>query len=97
MTPLGIEQAHVIQDMWKTESLHGLAPPHKLYCSPLSRALRTCEIMLDGVFQPNHAPVTIVEVSLLPMVNIYIDQIFLRTVEKHTECLPAISASQGRI
>ena len=49
--------------MWKTESLYGLAPPHRLYCSPLTRALHTCNIMLDGVFQPNHAPVTIIEVS----------------------------------
>ena len=61
LTPLGIEQAHIIQNMWKTESFHGLAPPDRLYCSPLSRALRTCQIMLDGVFQ--HAPVTIVEAS----------------------------------
>ena len=63
LTPLGIEQAHIIQDMWKTESFHGLAPPDRLYCSPLSRALRTCQIMLDGVFKPNQAPVTIVEVN----------------------------------
>ena len=63
LTPLGIEQARAIQDMWKTEILHGLAAPHRLYCSPLSRALHTCDIMLDGVFQPNHPPVTIVEVS----------------------------------
>jgi len=61
LTPLGIEQAHRIQDMWKTESLSGLPPPHKIYCSPLTRALHTCNIMLDDVFQSNHAPVTIVE------------------------------------
>ncbi|KAF8802203.1 phosphoglycerate mutase [Phlegmacium glaucopus] len=61
LTSLGIEQAQVIQDMWKTESSYGLAPPHKLYCSPLTRALHTCSIMLDGVFQYNYAPVTILE------------------------------------
>ena len=63
LTPLGIKQAHVIQDIWKTESLHGLTPPHRLYCSPLSRALHTCDIMLDRVFQHNYHPVTVVEVS----------------------------------
>ena len=63
LTPLGIEQAYIIHDMWKTESSHGLAPPHRIYCSPLSRALRTCDIMLDGVFRHNHGPVTVVEVS----------------------------------
>jgi len=59
LTPLGVEQAHVIQDMWKTE--WACPPPHKFYCSPLTRALHTCNIMLDGVFQSNCAPVTVVE------------------------------------
>ena len=49
--------------MWKTESSYGLAPPQKLYCSPLTRALHTCDIMLDGVFQSGHSPVTVVEAS----------------------------------
>ena len=62
LTSLGVEQARVIQDMWKIESLNGL-PPHKFYCSPLSRALHTCDIMRNGVFQNNDSPVTIVEVS----------------------------------
>jgi len=61
LTSLGIEQARVLQDMWKTESSYGLASPQKLYCSPLTRALQTCDIMLDGVFQSGHAPVTVVE------------------------------------
>lgn len=71
LTPLGIEQAYVIQDIWRTESLHGLAPPDKLYCSPLSRALHTCQIMLDGVFQPSHPPVTVVEVSISLFITTY--------------------------
>jgi len=61
LTSLGIEQARSIQEMWKTESSYGLTPPDKLYCSPLTRALHTCDIMLDGVFQHPHAPVTVVE------------------------------------
>ena len=63
MTSFGIEQARVLQDMWKTEASYGLSPPQKLYCSPLTRALHTCDIMLDGVFQSGHAPVTVVEAS----------------------------------
>jgi len=61
LTSLGIEQAHALQAIWKTESSYGLAPPQKLYCSPLTRALHTCDIMLDGVFQSGHAPATVVE------------------------------------
>jgi len=61
LTSLGIEQARSIQEMWKTEFSYGLTPPDKLYCSPLTRALHTCDIMLDGVFQHPHAPVTVVE------------------------------------
>jgi hypothetical protein len=49
--------------MWKTESSYGLSPPQKIYCSPLTRALHTCDIMLDGVFQSGHVPVTVVEAS----------------------------------
>jgi len=62
LTSLGIEQARVIQDMWKVESSFGLAPPQKIYCSPLTRALHTCDTMLDGVF-PSHLvpPVTVME------------------------------------
>ena len=63
MTCLGIEQAHAIQDMWKTELSYGLPPPQKIYCSPLTRALHTCDIMLDGVFQSGHVPVTVIEAS----------------------------------
>ena len=63
MTSLGIEQARVLQDMWKTESSYGLTPPQKFYCSPLTRALHTCDIMLDGVFQSGQAPVTVIEAS----------------------------------
>jgi len=61
LTSQGIEQARFIQDMWKKESSYGLAPPQKIYCSPLTRALQTCDIMLDGVFQSDHTPVTVVE------------------------------------
>ena len=63
LTSLGIEQAHAIQDVWKTELSFGLPPPQKIYCSPLTRALHTCDIMLDGVFQPGHVPVTVMEAS----------------------------------
>ncbi|KJA15649.1 hypothetical protein HYPSUDRAFT_48179 [Hypholoma sublateritium FD-334 SS-4] len=61
LTPLGISQAHDIQVVWKTEALAGLFPPHRRYCSPLTRALDTCDGMLDGVFEAHRKPVLILE------------------------------------
>lgn len=64
LTPLGIEQAKDIHAVWKKEALVGLPAPHKRYCSPLSRALDTCDMMLDQVFSTHAHPVLILEVSL---------------------------------
>ncbi|KAF9484349.1 phosphoglycerate mutase [Pholiota conissans] len=61
LTPLGREQGGDIRAVWKKEALVGLPPPHKRYCSPLARALDTCDIMLDQVFDAHPHPVLIIE------------------------------------
>ncbi|KAF8961574.1 histidine phosphatase superfamily [Flammula alnicola] len=61
LTPIGIEQAHTIQRAWMEEAATGLSPPHKRYCSPLSRALDTCDIMLNKVFSEHPHPMLILE------------------------------------
>ncbi|PFH53324.1 hypothetical protein AMATHDRAFT_187957 [Amanita thiersii Skay4041] len=44
LTQLGIEQAMNVQQAWKDELPFGLPLPDRLYCSPLTRAMKTCEI-----------------------------------------------------
>jgi broad specificity phosphatase PhoE len=48
LTSIGIEQAKDIRRALEVELEHGFHLPDKVYCSPLSRALRTCEIMFDS-------------------------------------------------
>lgn len=49
LTSVGIEQAKDIRRALEIELDNGFHLPDKLYCSPLSRALRTCEIMFDSL------------------------------------------------
>ncbi|KAF8970800.1 hypothetical protein BDZ97DRAFT_1788774 [Flammula alnicola] len=65
LTPIGIEQAHTIQRAWMEEATAGLSPPHKRYCSPLSRTLDACDIMLNKVFSEQLQPVLILEVCAI--------------------------------
>ncbi|KAF8887452.1 phosphoglycerate mutase [Gymnopilus junonius] len=61
LTPLGKDQAEAIGREWAKEAAAGLPPPHRRYCSPLSRALDTCDIMFDGAFEDHSHAVLIVE------------------------------------
>lgn len=63
LTPLGKEQAEAIRVEWSKEAGVGLPPPHRRYCSPLSRALDTCDIMFDRVYKEYPDSVLVVEVS----------------------------------
>ncbi|PPQ72225.1 hypothetical protein CVT24_002353, partial [Panaeolus cyanescens] len=60
LTPLGTSQAQDIHRVMEQEAKEGLEAPHKRYCSPLTRAMRTCFIMYDGVFD-NASAVTVLE------------------------------------
>jgi len=61
LTPIGKDQAHAIHREWSNETSSGLPPPHRRYCSPLTRALDTCDIIFgtDGI---HPQPVLVVEV-----------------------------------
>lgn len=50
LTPLGEEQARTVNQAWRTEIPFGVPLPEKLYCSPLTRALRTNELTFEGIF-----------------------------------------------
>jgi broad specificity phosphatase PhoE len=60
LTPIGKDQAIVAQQEWNTELPFGLPVPRKLYCSPLTRALQTCEITFREIMI--NGSVVIVEV-----------------------------------
>ncbi|GLB44500.1 putative phosphoglycerate mutase family protein [Lyophyllum shimeji] len=60
LTTLGKGQAVDAQDAWKAELAFGIRLPEKLYCSPLTRALRTCEITFDGLLSDqNRRPIVL--------------------------------------
>ncbi|KAJ3550820.1 hypothetical protein NMY22_g189 [Coprinellus aureogranulatus] len=59
LTPKGISQARHTREVWEEELQYGLQPPCKIFCSPHSRALKTCEIVFEGYFE--NGRVTVVE------------------------------------
>ncbi|KAK2464592.1 hypothetical protein APHAL10511_003381 [Amanita phalloides] len=44
LTQLGLDQARGARDAWRAERAFGIPLPDRMYCSPLTRALRTHEI-----------------------------------------------------
>ena len=65
LTALGESQARILNSLWKTEMAAGIPVPQKGYCSPLTRAMRTAVISLDGVILNTHEIVVVVEVRFL--------------------------------
>jgi len=61
LTALGESQARIQNSLWKTEMAAGIPVPQKGYCSPLTRAMRTAVISLDGVILNTHENVVVVE------------------------------------
>jgi len=49
LTQLGISQATCAHDAWKEELAFRIPLPDKMYCSPLTRAIRTHEIIFRGI------------------------------------------------
>ncbi|KAF8630862.1 hypothetical protein AX17_005221 [Amanita inopinata Kibby_2008] len=49
LTELGVSQATDVRDAWKEELAFKMPLPDKLYCSPLTRALRTCQETFNGI------------------------------------------------
>ncbi|KAF5315309.1 hypothetical protein D9619_007545 [Psilocybe cf. subviscida] len=48
LTELGKSQARAIHAEWANEVSAGIPQPHKKYCSPLRRALDTCDFIFEG-------------------------------------------------
>ncbi|KAJ4488472.1 histidine phosphatase superfamily [Lentinula aciculospora] len=61
LTALGEEQARMVNQEWKNESTFGLSVPISRYCSPLTRATKTCLLTFDGLPTSANHPVVIVE------------------------------------
>ncbi|KAJ3752081.1 histidine phosphatase superfamily [Lentinula raphanica] len=61
LTSLGEEQAQLVNTAWKSEAKHGLSVPSSRYCSPLTRAMKTCLITFDGVPSGAEHPAVILE------------------------------------
>ncbi|KAF7761011.1 hypothetical protein Agabi119p4_10420 [Agaricus bisporus var. burnettii] len=49
LTPAGIAQALRIKEEWDKERDFGIPCPEKIYTSPLTRALKTCDIAFDWI------------------------------------------------
>lgn len=64
LTPAGVVQALHIKYEWEKERAFGIPLPDKIYTSPLTRALRTCDIAFDWLVKgEGRTPVLVVEVS----------------------------------
>ncbi|KAJ3796596.1 histidine phosphatase superfamily [Lentinula aff. detonsa] len=61
LTSLGEEQARIVNQEWRNESKYGLSVPPSRYCSPLTRATKTCLLTFDGLPTSANHPVVIVE------------------------------------
>ena len=64
LTPKGEGQAEEAHAAWQKELQFGLPLPEKLYCSPLTRAIRTHQRTFDGLL-PEGRKTVIVEVTNL--------------------------------
>ena len=101
LTELGQDQARDAHAMWKEETESGGSLPDKLYCSPMTRAIQTCQITFEGVLDFAECRPLILEVSFRPPrltrkgneVHVY-DPCCSpsgRTVESSTGCIRATS------
>ncbi|KAF9448759.1 phosphoglycerate mutase [Macrolepiota fuliginosa MF-IS2] len=62
LTPAGVIQALLIKHEWEKEQAFGIPVPDKIYTSPLTRALRTCDIAFDWLAKDEvKGPVFVVE------------------------------------
>lgn len=62
LTALGESQARSAHNAWESELASKIPLPEKLYCSPLTRALRTAKMTFDGILTDENRKTMIVEV-----------------------------------
>lgn len=99
LTPLGETQASEARNVWQEERIAGLPAPDAIYCSPLTRALRTCEITFSGVVSFKERQPVILEVVRIVTPRLFLLELnyFNRTVGKCMEIIHATSAELYRI
>lgn len=96
LTTLGEEQARTVNQEWKNELSFGLSVPASRYCSPLTRATRTCLLTFDGLPTSAEHPVVIVEVSFkFPVYRVY-SKFCVRIAARNTGNTLATNATLGR-
>ncbi|KAF9459985.1 histidine phosphatase superfamily [Collybia nuda] len=61
LTATGIRQAVTAQEAWEIELTFGIPLPEKLYTSPLTRAMKTCEVTFNGVLPDDKRRAVVVE------------------------------------
>ncbi|KAG6910358.1 hypothetical protein DXG01_011073, partial [Tephrocybe rancida] len=61
LTPIGERQALDAQDAWRLELSLGIPLPGKLYSSPMTRALKTCELTFDSLMSDQYRRPTVLE------------------------------------
>ncbi|TFY77106.1 hypothetical protein EWM64_g6905 [Hericium alpestre] len=61
LTSIGEGQARTAYAVWATELPRGMPLPHKLYASPLTRALQTYELTFTGIIPAEHPKPIILE------------------------------------
>ncbi|KAF9459982.1 phosphoglycerate mutase-like protein [Collybia nuda] len=61
LTAIGISQAVTVNDEWKAEFPFGIPLPEKLYTSPLTRAMKTCEVTFEGILPDDKRRAVVVE------------------------------------
>ncbi len=63
LTPLGISQAEEVRDVLEQELAAKLHLPSKLYSSPFTRALNTCQIQWEDILISDTNTVSVLEVT----------------------------------
>ncbi|TDL19205.1 phosphoglycerate mutase-like protein [Rickenella mellea] len=61
LTPAGEDQARAAHDIWEEELAYNIQIPQKFYSSPLTRAIRTCQLSFDGLVNDPHCRPEILE------------------------------------
>ncbi|KAF9459983.1 phosphoglycerate mutase-like protein [Collybia nuda] len=61
LTAIGVGQAISAHEAWKAELPFGIPHPEKFYTSPLTRAMKTCEITFDGILPDDKRRAIVIE------------------------------------
>lgn len=96
LTTLGEEQARIVNQEWKNELSFGLSVPASRYCSPLTRATRTCLLTFDGLPTSAEHPVVIVEVWFKFQVHHAYTKFCVRIAARNTGNTLATNATRSR-